>query len=98
MENNKHILITNFCIHHGVEVEFVFSLKKFGLIAIYELEEEHYLAIDELSKVEKMVSMHHDLGINIEGIDAVFILLKQIEQLQDELVIVKNRLAALAPD
>jgi hypothetical protein len=36
--------------------------------------------------------MHHELDINIEGIDTIFNLLKKIETLQEELIITKNKL------
>jgi hypothetical protein len=92
MENNKPIPIANFCLHHEVEMSFVLALQKFGLIEIFELEERQYFAIEEVRKVEKMARLHQDLGINLEGIHAVISLLKQIEQLQKELMNAQNRL------
>ena len=42
--------------------------------------------------IEKMIRMHHELDINIEGIDTVFNVLKKIEILQEELITTKNKL------
>ena len=36
--------------------------------------------------------MHQELDVNIEGIDVVFNLLQKIDDLQNELISVKNRL------
>jgi len=40
-----------------------------------------------------MLRLHYDLNINLEGIDAVTSLLKQISNLQQELLAVKNKLS-----
>jgi hypothetical protein len=47
---------------------------------------------DYVVHIEKMIRMHHELDINIEGIDTIFNLLKKIETLQEELIITKNKL------
>jgi hypothetical protein len=39
-----------------------------------------------------MIHFHYELNINIEGIDAISNLLKQVNALQQELIATKNRL------
>ena len=39
-----------------------------------------------------MIRLHYELGINLEGIDVIYNLLKQIDHLQSELEIAKNKL------
>ncbi|MDO9136514.1 MAG: chaperone modulator CbpM [Lutibacter sp.] len=39
-----------------------------------------------------MIRMHLDLNINIEGIDIAFNLLQKIDELENELISIKNRL------
>ena len=97
MKNENLVLVAQFCLHHHVELSFISSLHQFGLINILELEEEHYLSVDEIRAVEKMVRLHYELGINLEGIDAIANLLKQIATLQQELMMARNRLDALTP-
>jgi hypothetical protein len=97
MENENLVLIAQFCLHHEVEPSFMLSLHEFGLIKILELDKEQYLLGDELTKVERMIRLHDDLGINFEGIDVVNVLLEQIEILQQELLSAKNRLGTFAP-
>ena len=98
MENENLVLIAQFCLHHQVEKSFLASLHEFGLINIIVVDDEHYLYGDELNKIEKIVRLHDELGINFEGIDAINALLDQIEMLQQELLIVKNRLEIFVPD
>ena len=43
-------------------------------------------------EIEKMIRMHQELDVNIEGIDVVFNLLQKIDSLQKELANVRNRL------
>jgi len=42
--------------------------------------------------VEKMMRLHYDLHINLEGIDAISNLLKQVQDLKKENQILKNKL------
>lgn len=97
MENENLILIAQFCHHHNIEPEFISSLHQFGLVKVFEIENEHYFDGEELVLVEKMLRLHYELGINMEGLDAIANLLQQIETLQHELMIVKNRLEAFVP-
>lgn len=97
MENENLILIAQFCQHHEVEPAFITSLRQFGLVKVFEIENEQYFASDELALVEKMLRLHYELGINMEGLDAIANLLRQIEALQQELIIAKNRLETFAP-
>ena len=36
--------------------------------------------------------LHYDLDINIEGIDAIYNLLKQVEELQSQIITLRNKL------
>jgi hypothetical protein len=63
-----------------------------GLIEIFEIEESVFIQEDNLPEIEKMIRLHYDLDINIEGIEAIIHLLRRIEDLQDEIVSLKNKL------
>jgi hypothetical protein len=56
------------------------------------MEQVHYIHQDSIYEIEKMIRMHQELDVNIEGIDVVFNLLQKIDALQKELVNVRNRL------
>ncbi|TCD01519.1 chaperone modulator CbpM [Pedobacter psychroterrae] len=97
MENENLVLIAKFCLHYGVEPSFISALHDFGLISRLEIYQEHYLSVDDIRDVERMARLHYDLGINLEGIDAIATLLKQIDVLQQELMVAKNGLISFAP-
>ena len=67
------------------------------MINILELGDERYISIDETRAVEKMVRLHYELGINLEGIDAIANLLTQIATLQQELMMTRNKLDTFSP-
>jgi len=94
MDTAQLISIQQFCLHYNVPIHFVKALKDYELIEFTITEDETYLQIHQLNEVEKMIRMHYDLKINFEGIDVIYNLLKQVEQLQDEVRILKNKLNA----
>lgn len=92
METRDLILIEHFCANNEIEFSFIDSLQAFGLIEVIIHENNKYLAQEQLKEVEKMMRMHYDLDINMEGIDVIAHLLKRIHHLQDELRITQNKL------
>jgi MerR HTH family regulatory protein len=78
--------------HYKVEMAFFNTLSEMGLLEIKTIEETQYIHPDAIFEIEKMIRMHQELEVNIEGIDVVFNLLQKIEDLQNELITVKNRL------
>jgi len=97
MENKNLILIAQFCLHYDVDQSFVLSLQEFELIKVFEFNKELYLSHEEIAKLEMMIRLHYELGVNFEGIDAINSLLQRIVQLQKELNSAKNRLDAFVP-
>lgn len=92
MKTNNLILIDQFCSHHQIEFSFINSLHEFGLIEVIVFEDNKYLSHEQLKDVEKMMRLHYELDINMEGIDVVSNLLKRISDLQQELIISQNKL------
>jgi hypothetical protein len=80
------------CKHYNLEISFFNQLEEVGLINVTIIEQTLYLHQDIINDLEKMIRIHQDLNINIEGIDAVFNLLQKMENLQTELNSLQNRL------
>lgn len=93
MENNNLVATTDFCGSHDIEISFINLLGEHGLVEIVSIEEKNYLQIDELKNIEKMVHLHYDLDINIEGIEAISHLLNRIDDLHQELTQLRNKLS-----
>jgi hypothetical protein len=92
METTQLISIEQFCKHYNIPVSFIDALQEYELVEITISDNENYLKTNQLNEVEKMVRLHYDLNINIEGIDAIYNLLKQVEDLQNEILKLRNKL------
>lgn len=98
METNNLIQLAQFCAIQNVDTAFIFALQEFELVEIVVIEETHYLRDTQLPEVEKMLRLHYELDINLEGIDAIATLLKRINSLEQELVATKNKLRVYERD
>jgi MerR HTH family regulatory protein len=92
MNMENLIPIPVLCAHYEVEMSFFTNLNEMGLLKIKTIETSQYIDSDAVYEIEKMVRMHQELDVNIEGIDVVFNLLQKIDGLQNELTALKNRL------
>ena len=92
MSKENLILINELCVHYQVEMVFFFELHEFGILEILTIENAHFIHEDTIGVVEKVVRMHKDLNINLEGIDTVLNLLDKINDLQTQLNTAQNRL------
>jgi len=92
MDTKNLISIQQFCIHYKVPVTFIEALHEYDLIEITIAKDQEYISVNQINVVEKMVRLHYDLDINIEGIDVVYNLLKQVEILQKDIIKLNNKL------
>ena len=91
--NEKHLISAQtLCSHYNIEISFVDTLNKMGLIQIEIIEQNQFIHQDQISDLEKIMRLHHELNVNLEGIDVVFNLLEKEKKLRDELNVIKNRL------
>lgn len=81
-----------FCNHYSVEYQFISSLQQQGLIRLQLLDEKEYIDMDELQKIERLVRLHYEMDINIEGIDAISNLLQKVASMHEEIIFLKNKL------
>jgi len=92
MEANNLILVEKFCSNCEVDFSFIDSLNEHGIVEIIVLENEKYISHEQLKDIERAIRFHYELNINMEGIDVISNLLKQIVDLRQELTATKNRL------
>lgn len=91
--NIKNLIPANeFCVHHNIEISFISSLCENGLIKITTIEETIYLHKNQLLELERIIRFYNELDINLEGIETITHLLKHINEMQNEITILKNRL------
>jgi hypothetical protein len=94
MEQEDLILANEFCIHHNIELSFIHSLREYGLVDTVVIEEKIFLRKDDLDSLEKIVRLHYDLDINLEGIQTITHLLQRIQTMQEQIVQLTNSLKA----
>lgn len=86
------IVITEYCIQNQVEPEFIVQLENEGLIRISEVDNERYIHISQLKHLDQYVRWYYDLSINIEGIDVIQNLLDRMDEMQEEILRLRERL------
>ncbi|GGW30584.1 chaperone modulator CbpM [Arenibacter certesii] len=92
MKQDKYIAIEDFCTSHNIASDFMMELYEMGLVDVVFQENLQYLPIKQLPKAEKIVRLHLDLDINLEGIGVVTELLDRIQTMQDEITALHNKL------
>lgn len=81
-----------FCIHHNIEFSFIQNLREFGLLETVSVRQVEYIPESQIEKLERILRLHRDLNINMEGIDTIDNLLLRISELREQVTILKNRL------
>lgn len=92
METENLISVELICTNHNIEYSFIHSLNEYGLIEITTVETTQYIYKEQMKDLEKMIRLHYELDINMEGIDAISHLLQRVDNLHEELTSLKNRL------
>ena len=92
MSTKHSITITDFCVYHNVEHDFITSLDDAGLIKTTRVDQTVLIPETELQKLERMIRLHHDLEINLAGIEAITHLLQRVEVLTNDMQKMRNKL------
>lgn len=86
------IPVLKFCESHGIDLNFVTALDENGLVEIIREGGTLFVHVGKIPRLEKIIRLHFDLHINLEGIEAISHLLERVEQLQRENTVLRNRL------
>lgn len=92
MASRQLITITDFCGYHQIDHTFITSLHEAGLVKVTKVDQQTFIPKSELHKLEKMIRLHHELEINIAGIEAISHLLDRVESLNEDIRLMKNKL------
>ncbi|HVS94354.1 MAG TPA: chaperone modulator CbpM [Mucilaginibacter sp.] len=93
MSTTTLITASDFCTLHHVEYTFIDSLSEAGLIELTIVGQTVYVPDEELAKLEKMIRLHRELEINVAGIGAITHLLQQLDDIREEIRVLRNRLS-----
>ena len=92
MQKENLIPANEFCLHHNIGVSFINSLQEYGLVECTIINDAPFITATQLTELEKLIRLHYELDINLEGIDAILHFLKKLESMQNEMTILKNGL------
>ncbi len=92
MTEKELIPTATLCTLYEIEISFFDALNKIGLINIVVIEQKQFIHQDQIKDLEKMIRLHHELNINLEGIDVIFNLLEKERSLRNQLTALENRL------
>jgi len=92
MQAEYLIAVDEFCAKNNIEISFISSLQQNGLIEITKIKETVFIDASQLQQLEKFIRLYYELDINLEGIETITHLLRRIDLMQDEIILLKNRL------
>jgi chaperone modulatory protein CbpM len=92
MQTDYLISVDEFCASHNIKSAFITTLQKNGLIEITTIRDAVFVDSNQLQQLEKIVRLHYELDINLEGIETINYLLQRIISMQEEMVMLRNRL------
>jgi glyoxylase-like metal-dependent hydrolase (beta-lactamase superfamily II) len=92
MEAQHLIPASDFCMHYNIEVSFLHTLQDYGLLRVTTTNEALFIDTGALSDIEKIIHLHQELDINLEGIDVILQLLKRLEEREAEVAALRNKL------
>ena len=97
--NEQHLIqAQTICTLYDIEISFVDALNRMGLIKIVIVEHDQFIHQDQIGDLEKIIRLHKELNVNLEGIDVVFNLLAKERELRNELTVLKNRIRLYETD
>ena len=91
MKTEEMIPVHDFCVHHKIEESFIYSLKDSGLIEISHVEETVCIPVNQLPVLERLVRLY-EMDINLEGIETISYLLQRMNDMQQQIMQLSNRL------
>lgn len=80
------------CSHYNIEVSFVDALNDIGLVQIEIIEDNQFIHQDQITNLEKIIRLHDELNLNLEGIDVVLNLLEKVNELHSTVMALENKL------
>jgi hypothetical protein len=83
------------CTRYRVELEIIRDFADFGLYPTVTLDGETGIEEQNLPRLERAISLHQALGINKEGIEVVLGLRERISALEDEVELLRSKVAML---
>lgn len=82
MDSKKYIRLQQVIQYHGISRHEITEWVEYEFFEVIQEKEEEYIREEELDKVERIIRLYRDLGVNSPGIDIILRLRDQLEELQ----------------
>lgn len=92
MKRDDYILVDYFCEVTNTNPEFLKQLYEHDLIKHIEYNKAPALLQNELPVIERMLRLHYDLNVNIEGLQVINHMREKMIGMQNELLQLKRKL------
>ena len=87
----------DFFTYHQLNLDFMAALDEQGVLQTITIGQVRYLHHDQLAPLERLIRLHRDLAVHVEDLDIVLHLLDRLEQTQEQVSQLQNRLAFYEP-
>ena len=86
-----------FFAYHQLDVSFMVTLEEQSMLEIITIGPMRYLHPDQLGPLERLIRLHRELAVHVEDLDIILHLLDCLEQAQEQVNQLQNRLAFYEP-
>lgn len=83
MSTSNYIELRKIIQFHGVSRKEVEEWTEYEFFHIHTEADEEWIPEDQLDKVERVIRLYRDLGVNSPGIDIILRLTTKLEKLQE---------------
>ncbi len=93
MEQQEWIPADTICTYYQVDVSLIRTIGDYGLIEVNSADNRLSVPVSGLGELERILRMHRELDINMEGIEAISHMLHRLKELQQEVGILRHKLS-----
>ncbi|MDP2542103.1 MerR family transcriptional regulator [Tenacibaculum discolor] len=92
MGNTELISVQKVIVHHNLDEQFIESIESFQLIEFVVKDSNKYLHTEQLPILEKIIRLHYDLEVNMQGIDVINNMLDRMDSMHKTIKQLENKL------
>lgn len=92
MKDTELISIKQFCEIYNTPSSFFDELFNYEIISYELVDDTKHILVEDIDTIEKLMRLHYDLNINMEGLDVALNLINQINELQEQINDLKRQL------
>jgi len=92
MSDKELISVQKVIVHHNLDEQFIESIESFQLIEFVVKDSNKYLYTEQLPILEKIIRLHYDLEVNMQGIDVINNMLQRMDSVHKTIQQLENKL------